>query len=659
MRVASVVLALLFAASAARAQTPDSTATLDARPTPADSLASDALAAPRLPRASVAPSEAPVGRPVAPVPAVTPALGLEPLLDAPARDALAPSAFVYRVGAPQRAAGVAVDGLDPSRPALLLDGRPQDDLLTGAPRYDLLPAEALGPTVAADTRLGRALGVLATLRTFRVARPVTELRYHTGGDGIQSVSGTHAQTRRPPAFLRGGSPDARLTTSLHVATRNSVGPLTAGQMRHTDAVGRLLLTRPSLSLELGDLYVDRTDGARRGVTATSFAGLFDGSAQPRDASASRRTLRNELWATARVRLAPDPLTARLAWTTQRLVYTPAPGDTTRAHAQRVAFTLEQPLRRGPLLRALATWEADPSGGTDPLGNPGARWQGHVEASDTLGMGPARLALAAGAHLADGRAWPSAAALVQRGVAFAGVRLAGAAPGRIETAGLAGRVLPRASATERTVLAEAGLSLGRGDWTTGVRAVAHRRWDASLLVAQGDTAFAFTLAPSPLDRLAVTLRGTWRDAATRGVYARWDATAGTALRPDRSTLHQREADALPTVYGTARLGTRATQVGGVLDLDLAATLRGWTAFRSRIVEPATGLLALPEPGTPLGYVVPARGTLDLAATATFSARASVYLGLDNALGQAVGSLVVPGEPVPGPTLRFGVFWALLD
>jgi hypothetical protein len=30
-----------------------------------------------------------------------------------------------------------------------------------------------------------------------------------------------------------------------------------------------------------------------------------------------------------------------------------------------------------------------------------------------------------------------------------------------------------------------------------------------------------------------------------------------------------------------------------------------------------------------------------------------------LGRAVPSLVVPGEPLPGAVLRFGVFWALLD
>jgi hypothetical protein len=98
---------------------------------------------------------------------------------------------------------------------------------------------------------------------------------------------------------------------------------------------------------------------------------------------------------------------------------------------------------------------------------------------------------------------------------------------------------------------------------------------------------------------------------------------------------------------------------VLDLDLAVVVRSWSSFRGRVVEPRTGLLALPDPATAFGAVLPARGTLGAEATATFSRRATVFLQIDHALGQVVGAAVVQGEPLPIRVVRFGVFWALLD
>lgn len=614
--------------------------------------------------------EAPQGQRLAPVPAVTAALGIEALflgaahggaaLAPGAAGPSAPAAFVYTLAAPGRAGGVAWDGLDPAAASLTLDGRSLDDLLTGAPRYDLLPAEALGPTVSVATRRGAPLGVEATVRTFRLARPVTELRYHAGREGIQLASGTHAQTRRAPAFLGGGSPDARLTASLHVATRNSTGPLTAGQQQHTHATGRVLLTRPGLALDAGVFYADRTDGARRGLVAATFADVFTSAAQPLGPAATRRTQRAEAWATARLRVLAQPATITASVVRQRLVYSPVPTDTleTWITAQTLAFV--QPLGRGPTLRLTAIREGDPTGGSDPLGDPGARLQLHAEALDTLALAGARVALAAGGHAAGTHAFPTASAEAMRGRARVGVRLAGRVPSRIEAVGLAGFV--EASAERRvapTVLVDGSVWTAPRALTLGVRAVAHRRWRAPLLVARGDTLAAWETAESPLDYAAVTLAARWREAARRGLYARAETTAGGSLRPGASPLHRREAASLPRVHATLRVGTRATNVRNVVDLDLAAIGRAWTGFRSRVVEPATGLLALPDPDAALGYLVPARGTLGLVATATFRHRATVVLALDHVGAQVAPALVVPGEPLPGPTLRFGVFWALLD
>ncbi len=611
------------------AQAPDSTAS-PARP--------DSVSSPAAGRAPMALPSPPAGDAVAPVPALTPAVSLDLLMgQAPVSAA---SAFVYALGTPGRAAGVALDGLDPTRTRLRLDGRAADDLLTGAPRPDLLPAEALGPTTLAHGALE------AMLRTFRLARPVTELRYLAGGAGLQAASGTHAQTRRWPALL---GPEGRLTASLHVATRNADGLVAGGALAHSHVVGRVLATRAGLALDAGAAYADQRVGARRGVV--------DG--QPRDASATRATRRAEAWATARVPGLGAPVTLGVSAVRQSLTYSRTPGDTLRAHTHRLAAHAEQPLGRRTL-RAEAQWDADPRGGTDPLGDPGARIVGRAEVRDTLAVGPVRAAIALGGVLAGRDAWPVASVRASGGAVSGGVRFDGAVPGRIEASGLAGAVTPLADAgRERLLLAEAGARRRLGAIDVSVRAVAHRRWNAALLVARGDTAFAYETAPSALDRALVALGAAWRDRARRGVYARADATAGGAFRADASPLHRREADALPALYGALTVGTRAVSVGGVVDLDLRATARGWSGFRSRAAEPATGLLALPEAGTPLGAGVPPRAVLDAWATASFGSRAVVRLGVENALGAAVDAALVAGEPLDGPALRFGVFWALLD
>ena len=100
-----------------------------------------------LPRPSVAPFGPAPGRPVTPVPALTAALDVETLL------ADRPGAFAYALGTPGRAY-VALDALGPDLPALALDGRPYDDPFTGAPRYDLLPAAAVGPLRLTTRRSG-------------------------------------------------------------------------------------------------------------------------------------------------------------------------------------------------------------------------------------------------------------------------------------------------------------------------------------------------------------------------------------------------------------------------------------------------------------------------------------------------------------------------
>ena len=661
---------LVLLALPVRAQTPDSTAAPVTEPVPdavpADSVAVDSARA--LPRPAVAPFGPAPGRPVTPVPALTAALDVQTLL------ADRPGAFAYGLGVPGRV-HVALGEHGLTLPALALDGRPYADPFTGAPRYDLLPAAAVGPLRLADAAFGRPGAVTAAVRPFRLGVPVTEIRYGAGQEGVQQVSGTHAQTRRPPAFLRGGSPDARATGTLHVANRRADGVDEGGALRHLDVLGRLLLTRPGLAAEVGVVHADRTEGARLGLVADAgvdpFEGLFLQRASVRDPGATRRTLRTEAWARARLPvLAAAPLEVGGAVADQRLVYGRAATDSVRLGARRATAFAEQGATVGPHRLSLRLDVVAEGGVEAQTVGPFFRRAGrrddarldlHVVLRDSVRLGPLALAAEGGASGLDGGFVPVGALRIGLGPAFAAVRTGGRARARVDAGGLRGRFRPAPGDGERALTAEAGVALGAGPFRLAVRAFGSRRTGVRELAATDSAAFAFLDVPGALREGGVAATLAWRDGAARGLYVRAEGTA-RAVEDAAGGVRARLDAALPRAWAAVRLGLRAEGVGdGVLDLDLAAVGRGWTAFRGRRVEPATGLLALPAASGPLAVDLPAQAVLGLEATATFSARASVFVRYDNALAERAvfGAAVVQGEPVPPHLLRFGVFWALLN
>ena len=670
------MLALVLLALPASAQTPDSTAAppvVEPAPdaVPADSVAVDSARA--LPRPSVAPFGPAPGRPATPVPALTAALYVEALL------ADRPGAFAYTLGTPGREGGVALGGLGPDLPALALDGRSYADPFTGAPRYDLLPAAALGPLRLTDAAFGRPAGVAAAVRPFRLGVPVTEIRYGAGQSGVQQVSGTHAQTRLPPAFLRGGSRDARLTATFHVANRRAGsraagGTATGADLRHLDVLGRLLLTRPGLAAEAGVVHADRTVGARLGVVAGAgrdpFDGLFAETADVPGVVATRRSLRTEAWARARAPVfGVAPLEVGGAVAAQRLVAALTRTDTLRLEAGRLSAFAEQAVRVGRhrlslRLDAVAEGAVERTVTVPGLrvvvdrGDP--RLDLHAVVRDSVRLGPLAVVAEGGASRLGGVFVPVGALRVGAGPATAAVRYGGRARARVDARGLVGRLDAAPGDGERAFTAEAGLALRGGPWRLDLRAFGSQRTGVRELVATDSAAFAFQTLETVREG-GLGVGAGWRERAVRGLYARTEATA-RALAGANDGLPARLDAALPRAWGAVRLGLRAEGVGdGVLDLDLAVVGRGWTAFTSRRLDPVTGLLALPGPDGPFAVPLPAQATLGGEATATFGDRASVFLRYENALAEraTVGAAVVQGEPLTPHVLRFGVFWALLN
>ncbi len=668
MRAALALLVAVGLASAARAQVPDSTdarESTDVLATPVDSLAPPPPVAAQL--SAVAPFGPAPGAPVTPVPATTASLSVAELLAGQVnRAGRAPAAFVYALSAPGRSGGLSLDGLAPGAPGLTLDGRPFDDPFTGVPRLDLLPLAAIGPMARGDGMRGRATSLAARVRDFRVSVPVTEIRYTGLQNGVRHASGTHAQTRRAPAFLGGGSDASRLTATFHAASRAADAPQAGGQLRHIDALGRLLLTRPGLAAELGVIHTDQTEGARAGLVSDtpSLDGVFDfATATPREPGATRRTLRTEGWARARLPLAAVPAEAGVSVAVQRLVYSSGVADTVRAHGTRLAAFAEQPVVAGGhrlALRVDGVYDLAPDAGVGGFAEAGSRLGAHATATDSLRLGPAGVVLGAGIHAVGGAVWPSASVRAGLGPVTAGVRLGGRAPSRLEEVGLARITRAPETPTTQTAVADAGLDLGAGDWRLGVRLFASAERNGREVAATSDTTAAVLILPS-LVQGGAAATASWRETARRGLYLRLDATT-RAVADAADGLRQRVDAALPRAWAGARVGVRAEGVGdGVLDLDLAAVGRGWSAFRSRLVEPVTGVLVLPQEGTPLGAGLPTRGTLGLEATATFSARASLFVRYDHVLGGRWydGAIVTQGEPLAPHVLRFGVFWALLN
>lgn len=626
-----------------------------------DSLATDTLAVrrPALPVVSFVSDQA--GLVVSGVPTRRPVFGVAALL------AEVPGAFLYDLGVPAAADGVSFGGLAPRRTALTLDGVPASDLLSGRPALELLPLDVLAPL-----RLGadgtEPVGVSTTLRAFGASVPVTELRYRTGGDGIQFISATHAQTRRP-GFVRAlGGDRARLQALFHVSGRKADGEYAGIGVSGWQVIGRVGVALPLFSVEVTERHGRDRAGASGGIEPVGvFETVFD-RANVLNPNAERETIRNDLAATLRLPFAADPLTATAFWTAETFRYveggTFSASDTVGARADRVGLRLVQPARLGAhRLRVRAEgWVTQTKRGTAFPDDDRARTL-HLAVLDSLVLAGVGLDLEAGFTSGPTTSFPVVGARAERVVGaargFVSARLAGATHSRVERDGFGSLVQVAApTGEERTLVLAAGLDAEIGPFDIGLSGEVVQETAPRVLLAEADAAATFATVDGTFRRVTGTVRLGWRDRAARGLYLRLRVNASTFLNPDDSAIHARAADVLPPVWGDARLGVRALGLfDGNLDLDLAARGRGWAAFRGRRFHAPTALFALP----PLdARPVDASGTLDIVTEAAIGGgRATVFIAYENILASRAysGAYVVPVYPLPDPRLRFGVFWLL--
>jgi hypothetical protein len=599
-------------------------------------------------------------------------------IDATGLLAETPGSFVYDFGTPGWPDGWSARGLSPQRVSLRWNDLPFDDPLTGRPRYDLLPLAFLRPLHVGAGAEGAPTGVHTRTMPYDTPRPLTELRYRTGG-GLQSIMALHAQQRKIGLLGRRGRLQVVAGYGGHAGGAAYKGSRLR-RMRQTYLRARY--RQSAWSVTLSNLHNRRHLGAQggarpQGALSTIFT-TDPGLVPVRNESAERQTIRNDLRLGARARFLEGlpPPSAVLYWTSQIYRYRhPLPDSVSVARTDRYGLRLTQRLRAGRhhlrlRLDARTDYLDDSNVFADSLTSRERRLT--VAARDSAALGPLRLALTGRMHsnahlpLLTGRLHTR---LDLGAVApFLDLRRAGQPAsftdrygfGTLLEAPAGGNDLP----TTRLHTARLGVSMRWGALDATLFGFAQqiaRPWD---YVATGgvetlNLAYPTTVAvrsdSGSVWRAGATLRLGLRRRAERGFYLTAQPTFVQPLMPQASPLANRLANSRPLLFGHARLGARYALFERDLDLDVYLRGRFWTAMRSRGLHPATALLTLlPDEARRFGP----SGTLDLHVRGNVRG-ATIFVSYQNALsGTALpGTLLVPVYPLPARRLRFGIFWPI--
>lgn len=585
-----------------------------------------------------------------------------------------PGSFLYDLGGNGWPHGWSWEGLNPQRAALLFDGHPYDDPVTGRPRFDLLPPAFLqAPHVGVDHR-GGPVGVYAQPRLYDVERPLTEIRYRRDNSAMQSIGVAHIQQRE--VTLLGRPSLLHIVGGYYGRAADNEYP-NSDLRRERRLLGRVALRGRAGSITLRNLHSRRRIGAHGGVEPRG--GLFNTVynrtiANVRLDDARRQTLRNDLALTARAPVLPGlsaPLTASINWTAQTFRYDAA-DSTLQAKTDRLTGYVQQRATwRGHALQAEVGATYDGLRATNAWTGSASRQRAYATVRDSIDGRLATIVLDAGLHATDAQQFPSAAAHVARALGpvrlFAEARLAGQPLSWIESAGFGRAVQPLADVpTGRIVHGRLGMASALGPFDVRLVGFAHEIREAVDLYATDEAdVLAAQVSAVPFRRVGATAALGWRRDARAGLYASVQGTTVQFLDPDPGALAARVAETLPRVFGQGRLGARFVAFEGDLNADLYVAGRGWTRFRSRPFHPPTGLLAVPPAGAPVQDGVPAvfgpSGVMDVALEAGIR-EATLFFTMDNVLsGTPIqpGTLIVPVYPLPERRFRFGVFWPILN
>ena len=588
-------------------------------------------------------------------------------MDPPALLGRTSGSFVYDFGTAGWPDGWSPYGLSPNDVGLFSDGLPMNDLITGRPRYDLIPFTFMEPLRIQAARDDAPVAVHGRVRDFDTPQPLTEMRYRTSNTGLQSVTVVHAQRRRPVWFGRPG----RLNVLFGYGGHATKGEYPGSRLRRARLVlGRIRYDRPGWAVEVKDLFNRRRVGAHGGVLPISgapYESIYQRlGAQVENPDALRETIRNDLSLTLRARLVPrfEPLTAMGYWTNERFQYR-NPSDTLTARMRRLGFRVAQDVRLGGRRLRLSAegWREVVRPGAalpDSLGL-SRRWL-HLAARDTFALGAFEAVLEGGFHRGGGVSFATAFGRLTWRLGASRVFAEGTRAGQpvswVARRGFGGTVAPVAASPDgRLSMARAGFTVRLGPFDLTAFGFVHDLRDPlDLYVTAGDTVAA-RVAAETWRRAGVAADLGFRRQTTSGLYLVAQPTF-VRFRMPVTEDGARAAAALPELFGQARLGARFVLFQGDLDLNVYLRGRYWGRMRSRTLHPQTGLLVLPEADA---RTVDPSGTLDLFVEGGVRS-AMVFLAYENMLSGTrllAGNLIVPDYPLPERRLRFGVFWPILN
>jgi len=578
--------------------------------------------------------------------------------------------FLYDFGGPGWPDGWSPLGLNPRQVGLQVQGIDYTDPITGRPLLEILPMAWLDPLRLQPGRLGRAASVGARLRAYDSPRPISEIRYGSSKDGLQSVLVLHAQRRRVRFVAEPGLLSFALGYGGHGADGEYPGSkLTSGRQ----LLARLRLQQSFGSLEIVNLQNRQRLGAHGGVIpfgadyTTIYARI---GAQVENESAQRAIIHNDLIATLRASLIPgwaEPFEATGYWTAQTFRYAFG-SDTLSAVTRRLGYRLLQPLVQAGAFEA----DARAEGWTERLAESTVfpdsldlrRRNFHAGAYIAYRRDRLEMTADAGFHVVTDDVFPGGAARAEWQPAegfriFAEASRAGQTASWIDHYGWDGRVTPLESIQAgRTTMGRAGVGVTLGVFDVSVSPFGHQTVDAFDLFERGGDSVDVRLLDAPVRWVGVSTDLGFRREAVRGFYLTLSPTVYRYAGDTATSDARRVAASLPEVFVRGRSGLRYLLFRGDLEMDLYVQARLWTPFRSRALHPQTGLLALPaETGREVLGSLAADVVLEAGVRT-----ATIFVAFDNVLsgsGVIPGNMLVPDYPLPQQRFRLGVYWPIFD
>jgi len=579
--------------------------------------------------------------------------------------------FTHSFGGPGWPGGVSVFGLDPNRISLSLDGIPFDDLLTGRPRYDLLPSGLINEMRLSTDIPGAGAGIHAVSGSFRDRVPVTNMRYRSSHTGLQAVDVVHAQTRSIHVLGQ----DDWLGVVFGYAGAGASGEYPGSRLRRSRRLlTRLRLERSNWSAELLELYNRRRIGAHGGVLPRSGQGASSIyqriGATVTDEDSERQIIRNDLSLRIRLQSDEEPLTLTSFWKTQSFQYR-LNTDTTTIRLHRFGLIIDRSFKFNSHrigIAATAWTDRLRSGNALLSGTDKNRKYAELRLNDRFSIGPIALQARLGIHDDDGASFLSASLESS----FPLVRHADGHNSRLRIT--AGRTGLRTSWYDGNGFRPGSLS--RMDHTVPVISRVEIQVDhfvgpigitlqvfahsvSSTLVWSRDGTNGNTRATrlgSAVRRVGGSLELSYRKNESHGLYALARPSVVHSSTGDQTAIGSALVKALPGAWLYARLGIRKLLFKGDMDLDLSARVRYWDAMGGRRLDPSTGLLVLPSNDS---RTVKSSATVDIVAEAgVLSATLFVsYENLFSGTNLLRGNLLVPDYPLPSQRFRFGVYWPI--